>query len=64
MSGAPTVTASPSPIISTWSKATLAPGSPSSFSTTSRSPGLDPVLFAAGLDHSVHRLAPSKEKWT
>ena len=50
--GAPTVTASPSPSIRTSPKATSAPGSPSSFSTTSRSPAwtrycLPPVLITA-----------------
>src|SRR5665213_1950371 len=53
--GSPSVTAAPSPIISTWSKASLAPGSPSSFSTISRSPAwtrycLPPVLITAYID--------------
>jgi hypothetical protein len=51
-SGAPTVTSPASPSISTWSKAISAPGAPSSFSTTSRSPALTrycfpPVLITA-----------------
>src|SRR6185437_12016616 len=65
-SGAPTVTASPSPSIITWSKSTLAPGSPASLSTTSTSPGLTryclpPVLITAYIEAPMaKRNAPAR----
>ncbi len=50
----------PAPMTSrTWSKVTVSPTLPASFSTRSLSPFCDPVLLAARLDHRVHRNTPS-----
>src|SRR3569832_875931 len=59
--GAPTVTSSPLPTISTWSKVTTSPGSPTSFSTFTTSLAatlycLPPVLITAKFIHlPAHR---------